>query len=210
MDAAYGGFFSLTKTGKILFNGLDQANSVTLDPHKSLFLPYGIGAVLIKNHQQHRQAFTEHAPYLQDCLNITDELSPCDLSPELTRHFRALRMWLPLKLYGLAPFRAALEEKLLLTTYFYQQLKQIPNIDIACAPQLTVVTFRYLPHDQDANIFNAKLIQMINDDGRIYLSSTTLQNKFYLRMACLSFRTHLAEMKLALEVIQEMINTIGG
>lgn len=205
VDAAYGGFFALTATGKKLFAGLERADSVTLDPHKSLFLPYGCGAVLVRHAQLQRNAFTEYAAYLQDCVNATDELSPCDLSPELTRHFRALRVWLPLMLFGTRPFRAALDEKLLLARYFYQEIQQIPGMQVACAPQLSVVTFRYVPKNQDANEFNAALLKMINEDGCVYLSSTRLQDCFYLRMAVLSFRTHLDDIELAIRVIKEKI-----
>ncbi|MHB1948063.1 MAG: pyridoxal phosphate-dependent decarboxylase family protein [Gammaproteobacteria bacterium] len=208
VDAAYGGFFALTEAGKKLFKGIEKVDSLTLDPHKALFLPYGIGAVLIRHHHVHRSAFTEYAPCLQDCINATEELSPCDLSPELTRHFRALRIWLPLKLFGLEPFRAALQEKLLLTEYFYQHLKEIKQIQIACPPQLSIVTFRYLPEKGDINAINAGLIKTINEDGRIYLSSTSLNGNFYLRMACLSFRTHLTDIQLALSVIQEKITQL--
>lgn len=209
VDAAYGGFFALTEKGKKQFAGIEEADSITLDPHKSLFLPYGIGAVLIKNHKLLHQAFAKNAPCMQICENLIEELSPCDLSPELTKHFRAMRLWLPLRLFGLTPFRAALNEKILLTDYFYNRISEIPRIQVVCPPQLSIVAFRYIPDSGDVNEFNQHLINKINDDGRVYFSSTRLAGQFYLRMACLNFRTHLQEIDLALDVIRPFTGSRG-
>lgn len=204
VDAAYGGFFALTETGKTILKGIEGADSITLDPHKSLFLPYGLGAVLVRDYTNLKNVFAQTATYMEICDQVLDELSPCDLSPELSRHFRALRLWIPLNLFGLAPFRAALTEKLMLAQFFYQKIKNIAKIEVLNFPHLTIVPFRFIPNRGDVNDFNEKLIQQINNDGRIYLSSTRLNGNFYLRMAILSFRSHLKDVELALEVIKEM------
>ncbi|MBL7866337.1 MAG: amino acid decarboxylase, partial [Cyclobacteriaceae bacterium] len=86
--------------------GMEKSDSLVIDPHKGLFLPYGIGIVLVKDRKQMNATHYYQANYMQDALSATEEPSPADLSPELTKHFRGLRMWLPLKLHGLAPFRA--------------------------------------------------------------------------------------------------------
>ena len=185
---------------------MSMADSITLDPHKSLFLPYGIGAVLIKDSTLQKKAFKSTAPYMQDILTSPEDWSPSDMSPELTKHFRALRMWLPLNCYGVDPFRAALEEKLLLTQYFYNELKQMNNIQIACEPDLSIVTFRYLSETGDTNAFNMNLLEQINSDGRVFLSSTRLNNQYYIRMACLSFRTHIEDINLALDIIKHALS----
>src|SRR5699024_9460542 len=105
VDAAYGGAFLLTEHGQKMMQGIDQADSVTIDPHKGLFLPYGTGALLVKDIQKLYHSQHMEANYLQDTYEA-EALSPADLSPELSKHFRGLRMWLPLQLYGTAPFRA--------------------------------------------------------------------------------------------------------
>ena len=125
VDGAYGSFFVLSKTAKPRLKGIEKAYSLVLDPHKGLFLPYGLGVVLVKDKNKLNAAHYYTANYLQDAVAIEEEPSPADLSPELTKHFRGLRLWLPLMLHGVKPFRAGLEEKLLLTKYFYEELKKI-------------------------------------------------------------------------------------
>lgn len=208
VDAAYGGFFILTDAGKNKLQAMSHADSITLDPHKGLFLPYGIGAVLIKDSSLQKRAFSSSANYMQDVITTPDEWSPSDMSPELTKHFRALRMWLPLTCYGVEPFCAALEEKLLLTEFLYQELQSLPDIEIACKPELSIIAFRYVPDAADANEINKRLLATINADKRIFLSSTRLDSRYFIRVACLSFRTHLNDMKLTLEIIKNAISTL--
>src|SRR6185295_5947182 len=110
IDAAYGGFFNLTREGKQKLKGIELSDSLVVDPHKGLFLPYGTGVILVKDKSVLQQSHSYQASYMQDAVNASEELSPADLSPELTKHFRGLRFWLPLQLHGLKPFRACLEE----------------------------------------------------------------------------------------------------
>ena len=208
VDAAYGGFFKLIPEMASKFNGIERADSITLDPHKSLFLPFGTGAVLIKNVQAMHQAHQYTADYFQDLVNADDEVNPADVSPELTKHFRGLRMWLPMKLFGLKPFRAALREKLLLAKYFQEKIQQVPQFETGSEPDLSVALFRYLPTNGDADDFNQNLIKAIQDDGRIFLSSTTINGVFWIRVAVLIFRTHLKHVDLLLEIIQEKVTEL--
>ncbi len=207
IDAAYGGFFVLTDEGKAKLKGLEQADSVIMDPHKGLFLPYGLGVVLVKNVEHLKRAFAFNASYMQDAFAAPDELSPAELSPELTKHFRGLRLWLPLKLHGLAPFRACLEEKLLLAQYFHAEVQKL-RFESDLEPELSVVTYRYVPKHGDANEFNKRLLDAIVADGRVFISSTTLDGKFTLRFACLAFRTHLATVDTLLEVLNNKVNEL--
>ena len=138
---------------------------------------------------------------MQDTKMHQDEMSPAELSPELSKHFRGMRMWLPLKLHGIAPFKACLEEKMELAQYFYTKIKAM-GFEVGPAPVLSTVIFRFLPKDKEANEFNAAIVKAIHQDGRIFISSTTLNGQFYMRVAVLSFRTHKREVDLLLEIIQ--------
>lgn len=207
VDGAYGGFFMLTGQGKQNMKGIERSDSLVIDPHKGLFLSYGLGAVLIKNAKAQQDAHFYQANYMQDALNDTSEISPADLSPELTKHFRGLRLWMPLQLFGLAPFKAGLEEKLLLTQYFYHEIQKL-NFEVGPFPELSVMIYRYIPKKGDPNDFNAKLIKHVQQDGRVFLSSTSIDGVFWLRIAILAFRTHLSTIDLCLQVLQEGVKAI--
>ncbi len=168
-------------------------------------MPFGSGAVLVREGSHLLDAHHYDASYLQDkdTLASGDEVSPADLSPELTRPFRALRLWLPLKLAGVAPFRAALEEKLLLARHFHRRMHLEDGFEVGPPPDLSIVTFRHLPRRGDPDAFNRRLIEAVQRDGRVFLSSTKIDGKFTLRVAILSLHTHLETIELAIEILRE-------
>ncbi len=202
IDAAYGGFFMLVDEVKNKFRGIERSDSFAIDPHKGLFLSYGLGAVLIKDVEAQFRSHYYQANYMQDALAEQTELSPADLSPELTKHFRGLRMWLPLQLFGLQPFRVALEEKIWLSRYAYEELNDA-GFETGPEPELSIFVFRYLPEEGDPNAFNQQLIDYVKADGRVFLSSTLIEGVFWIRMAVMSFRTHLQELDTCLEVLRQ-------
>ncbi len=202
IDGAYGGFFILTDYGKQTLKGIELSDSVVLDPHKGLFLPYGLGMVLVKNKKALMESQHYQANYMQDSLAASEEISPADVSPELTKHFRGLRLWLPLQLLGLKPFRACLEEKIMLARYFYSEVKKM-GFEMGPYPELSVASYRYIPKSGDANSFNKKMMEEIVKDGRVFISSTMLEDRFMLRLAVLSFRTHLSTINILLEQLRQ-------
>lgn len=201
VDAAYGGFFILTKRKKELFHGIEMADSLVIDPHKGLFLPYGLGAVLIKDKEAVFHSNHYMANYMQDASIDQITINPADVSPELTKHFRGFRLWLPLKLHGIKPFIACLEEKLLLTAYFRECLLKL-GFMLGPEPDLSVSYFWFPSPDMDENEFNKRLMQEIHRDGTVFLSSTTINGKFVIRMAILSFRTKLETIDKAVVMIE--------
>ena len=201
VDGAYGGLFALCEEGRTLLRGIDQADSVALDPHKTMFLPYGTGAALVRDRRHLLDAFSASADYIRPLGESEVGPSPADLSPELTRHFRALRLWLPLQIAGVAAFRAAQSEKLALARYLHARLGELDGFDPGPEPNLSVVAFRYLPQDGDADEFNQRLITHIQKEGRVMLSGTRIDGRFYLRCAILSFRTHLEHIEDALDTL---------
>ena len=209
VDAAYGGFFLLVESLKEKFKGVERSDSLAIDPHKGLFLSYGLGAVLIKDVKAQFESHYYKASYMQDTLGVNEELSPADLSPELTKHFRGLRLWLSLHLFGLEPFRACLEEKYLLCRYFYEEIQKI-GFEVGPLPQLSVCMYRYLPESGDVNEFNLKLVEFVKEDGRVFISSTNLNGVTWLRLAVLSFRTRLKTIDILLEVLKEGVETLSA
>ena len=202
VDAAYGGFFALLDEFRPALAGMERADSLVLDPHKGMFLPYGTGAVLIRDGEVLQNAHAYYASYLQDTIESEyGGRSPAAVSPELTKHFRALRVWLPLLLHGEEPFRACLREKVELAKYFHREIGAL-GFEVGPEPELTLVTYRWVPKSGNANAFNRALVEETHRDGRVFLSSTTVDGKFMLRMAALAFRTHLDTIDLALEVLR--------
>lgn len=211
VDGAYGGCFMLTDHGRRLMQGIERADSITLDPHKGLFLPYGTGALLVKDRLTLKRAFSLTSDYMPDLQADRDLVDFCELSPELSRGFRGLRLWLPIKLHGIGPFRHNLEEKLDLARFAADALRQIKGIEILAEPQLSVVVFRYLKPGASAealNQLNRQLLQHINERGRVFLTGTTLGGRFAIRICILSFRTHLDRVQQAVDDIQAAIQVI--
>ena len=116
-------------------------------------------------------------------------------------------MWLPVKHYGEAPFRGCIEEKLLLTQYFKEQILEM-GFELMCEPELSVVAYRYVPENGNANEFNKKLMALMHEDGEIFISSTMLNGKYVLRFACLSFRTHLEHVDKLLNMFRKHLDTL--
>lgn len=215
VDAAYGGFFILTDKGKEKLRGIELADSVVMDPHKGLFLPYGLGVILVRDRQALYNSFYHEADYIPPSKD-GDEPSPGDYSPELTKHFRGLRLWLPLKLFGLKPFRACLDEKLLLAKYFHSKIKELGfQVHPEMEPDLSVVAYRFVPKAIEGDLvkenrFNEDLLEKVNADGRVFISDTKLDETRFLRFACLSFRTHLNNIKVLLEILKEQTESLIG
>src|SRR5207302_4160583 len=139
--------------------GTDRADSITLDPHKGMFLPYGTGCLLVRDGDQLRAAHTTGAEYLQD---LPDVGLPnyAEHSPELSRGFRGLGIWLPLQLHGQAAFEHALDEKLDLARHAYNRLQQIDGIELPWDPELSVVAFRHPD--------SARVLDEVNASKRVF------------------------------------------
>jgi glutamate/tyrosine decarboxylase-like PLP-dependent enzyme len=207
IDAAYGGFFILSKTKLSLFDGIERADSLVVDPHKGLFLPYGVGAVLIKDVEAVTHSHRYSANYMQDTFLEDVPMDPANLSPELTKHFRGMRVWLPLQYHGIDPFIACLDEKLLLLDYFREQLVNM-GFKVGPQPDLSVSFFWWPLENSDEDSFNQKLMELIHADGSVFLSSSTIGGRFVIRIAILAFRTKLHTVDRALEMIQRCLNRL--
>jgi aromatic-L-amino-acid decarboxylase len=200
VDAAYGGFFQLTERGRGLFLGVTRADSVTVDPHKGLFLPYGTGGLIVRDREAMRDAHFEGAAYLQD-LPPTGELPNYnELTPELSRDMRGLRVWFPLVLHGVSAFREALDEKLDLTGRIDGALRDDPHIEVGWDPELTVVAFRMRGGDEAAT---RELLARINASKRVFLSSTLIRGAYWLRVCIVSHRTHADRIDECAAIIRD-------
>jgi len=205
VDGAYGGFFVLTERGREAFTGIGEADSVTLDPHKGLFLPYGTGSLVVRDARALERAHRVDAEYIEK------ERGPgavdfADLSPELSRPFRGLRVWLPLKMHGVEAFQAALDEKLDLARRAAEGIRAIEGVDLVAPPRLSLLAFRLAPEGVEGARLddrNRRFLDAINRRGRVFLSGTRLRGRFTLRICVLSFRTHRERIDAAVEDVAE-------
>jgi aromatic-L-amino-acid/L-tryptophan decarboxylase len=226
VDGAYGGAFLLTERGRAAMSGIELADSVTLDPHKGFFLPYGTGALLVRDGRLLRDAHNLDAAYLQDVAEESEIPNIAEYSAELSRDFRGLRLWLPVQLHGLGAFRDALDEKLDLARRVYDELSTVAGLELPWQPSLSIVAFRFVPPDPtaplttaaastagahgvadtaDADAATLRLLDRINESGRIFLSSTTIDGAVHLRICVLSFRTHADRVAEAVEIVRKAV-----
>ncbi|MFA9432756.1 aspartate aminotransferase family protein [Egicoccus sp. AB-alg2] len=201
VDGAYGGFFRLTERGRARLAGIERADSITLDPHKSLFLPFGTGAVVVRDRRALVDAFGEEADYLRDLPDADQLPDLAELTPELTREWRGAKLWLPLKLHGLAPFVEALDADLDLAAWAHDELAAMPGVTTCGPPDLSIVGFR-VPGDDAAQ--DAALAHL-NAEGRVRLSSTHLDGRVVLRLAVLSHRTRRHHVQYVLDRLRDWL-----
>lgn len=213
VDAAYGGFFMLTERGRSRLGGLERADSITLDPHKGLFLPFGTGSLLVRDLEALRRAHTSRADYMPAMQEDPDFVDFCEISPELSRDFRGLRLWLPIKMHGLGVFRRALDEKLDLAVYAAEELRRVPGIEVLVEPDLSVVVFRLAPpgvEGEELDRLNHELLERVNRRKRVFITGTMARGGFVSRLAILSFRTHRDRIDMALEDIRSAAAELLG
>lgn len=201
VDGAYGAFFLLTEHGKKSLRGLELSDSVALDPHKTLSLPYGTGCLVVRNRKTMTYEYAGAQTYMPPSPGLSEEahtpLDFADISPELSRDFRGLRFWLPIKTLGIGPFQLNLEEKLALTQFLVQEIKRIPELEIVTEPQLTIVNFKMKDSGQTRG-----LLTRINQSQKIFLTGCTLNDQFVIRVCLLGFRSHFADVQNLLQIIK--------
>jgi aromatic-L-amino-acid/L-tryptophan decarboxylase len=205
VDAAYGGFFALTERGRALLAGMERADTLVLDPHKTMFLPYGTGALLVREPQRVAALFATAAEYLPQ-RSADDVVEPAELGFELTRPFRGLRVWLPLRLLGVAPFRRVLDEKLDLARWLDAELRQVDAVEVVASPQLSTLAFaaRRRP-GEDAGAVNRRsreLLEHVNASRDVLVTGTTVRQRFIVRPSIVSFRTHLRQVETVAERVR--------
>ncbi|HEY4561387.1 MAG TPA: pyridoxal-dependent decarboxylase, partial [Thermoanaerobaculia bacterium] len=184
-----------------------------LDPHKGLFLPYGTGAVLVRDGAALRRAHSLTGDYMPGMQDDPDRVDFSQYSPELSRPFRGLRVWLPFKMHGAVAFREQLEEKLALARLAADRLRGMEGIEMLAEPQLSVLAFRLAPagmSESELEELNQRFRERINARQRVLLTPTRLRGKFALRICVLSFRTHRERIEMALEDIEAARREVLG
>ena len=211
VDAAYGGFFLLTESGRRRLKGIERADSVTVDPHKGLFLPYGTGCLLVRDGEDLRRPHASSTDYLPPLQEGDLAQDFCEYSPELSRGFRGLRVWLPLKLFGARAFRESLDEKLELARHVAAELRKLEQIEVLADPDLSLVAFGLRGPDPEVNSRrNQQLLGHILARKQVWMSGAYVRGVFLLRICVLSFRTHREQIDQALELVRKAVDAVSG
>lgn len=195
VDGAYGAAAVLSERGRVLLEGMGRAHSLVLDPHKWLFQPFDIGCCLVRDVRWLEETFSEHPEYLQDTrdtMDMTREVNFCDRGVQLTRAFRALKLWMSMKVFGLERFRAAIERGLSNAERAEQLLEEHGSFEITTPARLGVVTFRYRPENVDGEELNQltrRIFDGIVADGYAMLTTTVIRGQTVLRLCTINPRT---------------------
>jgi aromatic-L-amino-acid decarboxylase len=195
VDGAYGAFFYLVEEMKPVLAGLSTADSLTLDPHKGMFLPYGTGALLVRDGAALRAAHEATAAYLPP--HPTELYDPSQYGPELSRGFPGLRVWLSVKLFGTAAFRSALAEKRALAVDAFRRVASLPHVAVDAPPELSLFAFHLTwpgATIEDEDRATKDLMDRTTGRGRVMLSGSRGHGRFLGRVCVLSFRTHQANI----------------
>jgi aromatic-L-amino-acid decarboxylase len=197
VDGAYGAFFHMCPDLRPLLAGLPRADSLTLDPHKGMFLPYGTGALLVRDGSALRAVHGMSAGYLPGTPDPDAFYDPSQYGPELSRGFPGLRIWMCLKVYGAARFRAALAEKRALAVQAASRIATLPGIVMVAPPQLSLFAFHVTRPGStldEENRATAALLERVTRRGRVMLTGCTVDGRFLGRVCVLSFRTRQAHV----------------
>jgi aromatic-L-amino-acid decarboxylase len=210
-DGAYGALAALAPSAKALFVGMERADSVSLDPHKWLYSSVGCGCVLYRDARAAIAAFSQEAEYTRPIgLSNEEAFAFWDLGPELSRPFRALTIWLQIKLYGIDRIGDAIESNLACARYFGTLIDAEEEFELLAPVGLSVFCFRCHPraYTGDLDALNERILTELQRDGSSYLSNARIHGKFALRGCVLNHRTELGDMDRLLEDVRKVSRAV--
>lgn len=217
VDACYGGFAAMAASARPLFAGITEADSIALDPHKWLYLPLDCGCLLYRDAEAARATFAHEAEYTRVIAQEADEaFAFWDYGPELSRRFRALKLWMTLKVIGVRRLAQAIEENLSSARYFEQLVQASDDFEMLAPVELSIFCFRYVPPrmkfalagtdeiargklDLELDRLNERLLVQLQRDGSSYLSNALVRGRFALRGCVMNYRTTLRDMEILLD-----------
>lgn len=209
VDGAYGGFAVLTQEGRDAFRGIHLADSVTLDPHKWLFQPYETGCLMVRDTRILEDAFRILPEYLQDTALGEEQVNFADRGVQLTRRFRALKIWMSIQMLGLGAFRRAIQASMDLGREAGERIASSRDLELQAPPSLGILCFRFNPPwaELDAEALedlNLSIQDEILESGLAMMSSTRLRGVFSLRLAIMNYRSTREDVMQTLDAIEAL------
>ena len=199
VDAAYGGFAVLTPRGRTMLDGIHRADSVTLDPHKWLFVPFECGCLLARDPRRLADVFRIYPEYLRDSESAGEEINFADYGEQLTRYSRALKVWLSVGYFGTRALGQAIDGGMDLASEAERLVRADPELELLSEAQFGICCFRARPTDvagaQELDELNERILGQVNAGGRYFISSTRLRGVYSLRICVLGYRTTVDDIR---------------
>ncbi len=207
VDAAYGGFAVITEEGRKLLQGIERADSVGLDAHKWFFQPYEAGCLMVKDVRTLEEPLGVRPDFLQDTIWGANHPNFTDRGLQLSRSFRALKIWMSVQTFGMAAFRRAVARGMELATRAEEYVRASPNLEILNPASLGVVVLRFNPADaelgeEELEAINQRVLTSIFWDDNAFISSTRLKGTFALRLCIINHNTTWDDVRETLEAIE--------
>ncbi len=228
VDGAYGALAAMDRRKRPLFKGLERADSLSLDCHKWLYTPIDAGCLLFRDESSARTAFSaKEADYIKVHETSDESFAFWDYGVELSRRFRALKIWLTLRYYGSGKIGAAISEDLALAEYLGQQVSAAEDFELLAPVELSICCFRYLPTAVRARMAgasaeelaelraeldesNARIMHAVQRGGEAYISNATVKGTFALRACITNFRTTRDDIDALLDIVRKVARETGN
>jgi len=197
-DGAYGAATRVSERGRRALAGLEEVDSLSLDPHKWLFQPIEIGCVLLRDRRLLHDAFTIHPEYLQDVHRDTEAVNFCDYGVQLTRGFRALKLWMTIQVFGLEQIRVAIERGFELAELAERELRNDARWEVLTPAQMGIVNFRFtVPGrtDEELDLLQQEIMDDLRAEGFALVATTRLRGRSVLRFCTINPRTTDEDLK---------------
>ena len=207
VDGSYGALAAQSPHVKGAMSALSRADSLSLDPHKWLYAPLDVGCLLVRNAAALRRAFSEGAGYI-DVVADRDmsEFAYWDHGPELSRRFRALKIWFLLKIHGTRAIQAAIDGNIAVAQHLAAAIDASDDFERLAPTPLSIVCFRYRNGD---DAFNKALMVEVQRDGESYVSNAIIGGRFALRACIVNFRTRPEDADRLLASIRRVASRLG-
>ncbi len=204
VDAAHGASVLLSDSLRHLVRGLDRADSLAWDPHKMLWMPLSLGAVLVRDGRWIRRAFDADAPYLFDATRASDNLG--EITIQCSRRADAIKLWLTLKTGGTAPLIESLEKVTAMTRHLYERVRDSEDFEPMHDPQFNIFCFRY----RGSDALNGEIRERLIRSGEAWITSTLLKGQRVLRVTMINPATEREHVDSMLESVRRIAREVGG